>query len=170
MPALGPPELEYPLNGATTIMVSLICKNYVMIYKRKRHYIAAQGPTPLTLSDFWRLLWATPHYSWFPSAACPPLAVPTEEMKCSGYKVQIESDDGGSILEAETSTVITRFVPVHGLALGTHRWRVGAIPSELVGLDATYAEIQTAFASASNNTGSASSGGAGILIQFDPAT
>lgn len=57
MPALGPPELEYPLNGATTIMVSLICKNYVMIYKRKRHYIAAQGPTPLTLSDFWRLLW-----------------------------------------------------------------------------------------------------------------
>lgn len=55
-------------------------------------------------------------------------------MKCSGYKVQIESDDGGSILEAETSTVITRFVPVHGLALGTHRWRVGAIPSELVGL------------------------------------
>lgn len=39
-----------------------------------------------------------------------------------------------------------------------------------VAADATYAEIQTAFASASNNTGSASSGGAGILIQFDPAT
>jgi protein tyrosine phosphatase len=33
--------------------------NYMNGYgkTRERHYIAAQGPTPLTLPDFWRLLW-----------------------------------------------------------------------------------------------------------------
>ena len=43
MPALGPPELEYPLNGATTIMVSLICKNYVMIISESATTLRRKG-------------------------------------------------------------------------------------------------------------------------------
>jgi len=31
--------------------------NYIDGYANKRQYIAAQGPTPLTVGDFWRMLW-----------------------------------------------------------------------------------------------------------------
>jgi hypothetical protein len=136
---------------------------------------------------------AAPHFSWGEAAACPAIAVPDPSRSaCNGYSIQIESHSGSvaagvRTLTGKTAAIITRFVPVRGLSLGAHRWRVGTVPSTRddnhaaadvmwsewraftiveplatihVAPNSSYAEMQSAFAAASNSTS--------VRVLFDP--
>ncbi|XP_008592096.1 PREDICTED: receptor-type tyrosine-protein phosphatase eta [Galeopterus variegatus] len=76
--------------------------NYIPGYHSKKDFIAAQGPLPNTLKDFWRMVWEKNVYAIVMLTKC----VEQGRTKCEEYWPSTQAQDYGDITVAMTSEVV----------------------------------------------------------------
>lgn len=90
-------SLPSPLLPSILLSPSLLFQGY----NRKREYIAAQGPLPDTLGDFWRMVW---EYN-VPTVIMLTNLVEKAKVKCSQYWPNKGTIDYGNISVTLINTV-----------------------------------------------------------------
>ncbi|XP_058014247.1 receptor-type tyrosine-protein phosphatase eta isoform X2 [Ahaetulla prasina] len=75
--------------------------NYMPGYNSKKEFIAAQGPLPNTVQDFWRMIWEKKIYTVVMLTKC----VEQGRTKCEEYWPNKQSKNYGDIMVAMTSEI-----------------------------------------------------------------
>nr|XP_060624218.1 receptor-type tyrosine-protein phosphatase eta [Anolis sagrei ordinatus] len=76
--------------------------NYMPGYNSKKEFIAAQGPLPTTVQDFWRMIWEKDIYTVVMLTKC----VEQGRTKCEEYWPNKQSKSYGDITVAMTSEIV----------------------------------------------------------------
>ncbi|XP_062823723.1 receptor-type tyrosine-protein phosphatase eta [Anolis carolinensis] len=76
--------------------------NYMPGYNSKKEFIAAQGPLPTTVQDFWRMIWEKNIYTVVMLTKC----VEQGRTKCEEYWPNKQSKSYGDITVAMTSEIV----------------------------------------------------------------
>ncbi|XP_063145438.1 receptor-type tyrosine-protein phosphatase eta [Candoia aspera] len=76
--------------------------NYMPGYNSKKEFIAAQGPLPNTVHDFWRMIWEKKIYTVVMLTKC----IEQGRTKCEGYWPNKQSMNYGDIIVAMTSEIV----------------------------------------------------------------
>ncbi|XP_062973251.1 receptor-type tyrosine-protein phosphatase eta [Elgaria multicarinata webbii] len=76
--------------------------NYMPGYNSKKEFIAAQGPLPSTVQDFWRMIWEKNIYTIVMLTKC----VEQGRTKCEEYWPNKQSKNYGDITVAMTSEIV----------------------------------------------------------------
>uniref|UniRef100_A0ABM5F8R6 protein-tyrosine-phosphatase n=1 Tax=Pogona vitticeps TaxID=103695 RepID=A0ABM5F8R6_9SAUR len=90
------------LSMKTSPFDDYINANYMPGYNSKEEFIAAQGPLPTTVQDFWRMIWEKNIYAVVMLTKC----VEQGRTKCEEYWPNKQSKSYGDIIVAMTSEIV----------------------------------------------------------------
>ncbi|KFQ32742.1 Receptor-type tyrosine-protein phosphatase eta, partial [Merops nubicus] len=90
------------LSSQSSVTDDYINANYMPGYNSKKAFIAAQGPLPNTIDDFWRMIWEKNIYSIVMLTKC----VEQARTKCEQYWPDKQSKSYGDIIVTMVSEVV----------------------------------------------------------------
>ncbi|NXT39836.1 PTPRJ phosphatase, partial [Pelecanoides urinatrix] len=90
------------LSDQSSATDDYINANYMPGYNSKKSFIAAQGPLPNTIEDFWRMIWEKNIYSIVMLTKC----VEQARTKCEQYWPDKESKSYGDIIVTMVSEIV----------------------------------------------------------------